>query len=142
MLGEGEAAARVLLDPSSPYFVLDRLRPHEGMLAFAREVRSAGRRTAILTNDTVEWRPAWDAVIGPEEFDHVVRSSAIGLRKPDPRAYATVLLRLGVAAGDSLFLDDFAPMADAARAVGMHAIHLVDHDAAIAAARRMIGLAA
>ena len=142
-LGDGEAAARTLLSPTSPYFVLDRLRPHEGMLAFSCEVHASGRRMAILTNDAIEWRPTWDAVIGSApQFDHVVRSSLLGMRKPDPRIYTAVLDHLGVPAGACLFIDDFAPMAAAAQAVGMQAIHLVDHDAAIADARRMLGLAA
>lgn len=141
-LGDGEAAARTLLDPTSPFFVLARLRPHEGMLAFSREAHASGRQTAILTNDAIEWRPAWDAVIGPAtQFEHVVRSSLLGIRKPDPRAYAAVIDRLGVDAGECVFIDDFAPMAEAGRAAGMHAIHLVDHDAGIAEARRVLGLA-
>jgi putative hydrolase of the HAD superfamily len=106
-------------------------------------VRDAGHRTAILSNDAVDWRPAWDALLRTtDQFEHVVRSSAIGMRKPDPRIYAHVLDLLDVEAGDALFLDDFEPMVAGARAVGMHAIHVVDHDAAIAEARTMLGLVA
>ena len=70
-----------------------------------------------------------------------MRSSLLGIRKPDPRAYAAVIDRLGIDAGECVFIDDFAPMAEAGRAAGMHAIHLVDHDAGIAEARRVLGLA-
>jgi HAD superfamily hydrolase (TIGR01509 family) len=60
-------------------------------------------------------------------FEVVIDSSAVGIRKPNPLIYMMALDQLGVAAGNSVFLDDAVGNIDAARAVGMHAI-LVEDD--------------
>ena len=39
-------------------------------------------------------------------FEVIVDSSAVGMRKPDPRIYQLALDQLGVAADRSVFLDD------------------------------------
>jgi epoxide hydrolase-like predicted phosphatase len=62
----------------------------------------------------------------------LIISAEVGLAKPDPRIYQLALEKLGVQAGDSIFLDDFKENVEAARAVGMLAIHFVDPQTAIA----------
>src|SRR3546814_1874846 len=39
-------------------------------------------------------------------FDHVVESSKVGVRKPDPAIYRMMCEALGVAASDCVYLDD------------------------------------
>ena len=58
-----------------------------------------------------------------DAFDAMIISAEIGMAKPDPRIYQLALEKLGVAASESVFLDDFRENVDAAEAVGMHAIH-------------------
>ena len=69
------------------------------MIAFARELRERGLRTALLTNNVREWEPLWRAKLPEldEIFEVVVDSAFVGLRKPDPRIYELTLERLGVA---------------------------------------------
>ena len=62
-----------------------------------------------------------------ELFEIVIDSSAVGIRKPDPRIYEMALAQLGVAADRAVFLDDAVGNVEAARALGMHAI-LVEDD--------------
>ena len=134
-----EATARVLMDPLSEYFVPAGFEPHAGMHDFVREVRDLGLKTAVITNSVVEWTPWWERVMPRLDlFDVVVHSCQVGMRKPNPAIYRWTLERLGVQAHETMFLDDFAAMADSARAVGMLTVHVEDHAAAIAQARRHV----
>jgi glucose-1-phosphatase len=58
-----------------------------------------------------------------DAFADIVISSEIGLVKPDARIYRLALERLGVAASEAVFIDDFERNVQGARAVGMQAVH-------------------
>jgi putative hydrolase of the HAD superfamily len=81
-------------------------------------------KTALLSN-------AWDdlrQIIAErwhfeDAFDTLVISAEVGLVKPDPRIYLLALERLGVEAGQAVFVDDFKRNVEGARAVGLHGIH-------------------
>jgi epoxide hydrolase-like predicted phosphatase len=99
------------------------LRPE--VVAKATELRRAGYRTALITNNARELEPVWRPRIPTEEmFDEVVDSSAVGLRKPEPEIFQLALDRLGVTAPEAVLLDDMATNVDAARALGLHAIRV------------------
>jgi len=109
------------------------LRPNEELFAFMRELRGRGYRMAILTNNVREWEPLWRAMLPIDEvFELVVDSAFVGVRKPDPAIYELLLSRLGLPAGATVFLDDLEVNCEAARALGMHAVHFRDNDQAIA----------
>ena len=55
-------------------------------------------------------------------FDHVVESSKVGIRKPDPRIYQLMLDHLGKPAENCVYLDDLGINCKPAAALGMHAI--------------------
>lgn len=55
-------------------------------------------------------------------FDHVIESSKIGLRKPDPRIYALMCEALDVAPEACVYLDDLGVNLKPARAMGMRTI--------------------
>lgn len=102
------------------------------VVEIALDIRRRGFRTALITNNIAEFSDGWRAMIPVEEiFEVVVDSSAIGIRKPNPRIYELTLEQLGVDAGASVFLDDAAGNIEAARAVGMQAI-LVGDDHTVA----------
>lgn len=141
LLGPLEPTARVLMDPASEYFVPAAFEAHDGMHAFFGEVHEMGMKTALISNVVDEWEPWWDAVVPPlERFDEVVYSCQVGLRKPNQAIYRLTMDRLGVAPEETLFLDDFPAMVDAARALGMVVVHVQDHEPAIDEARRLISL--
>ncbi|MDP3766504.1 MAG: HAD-IA family hydrolase [Dehalococcoidia bacterium] len=60
-------------------------------------------------------------------FDTVVVSGAVGVAKPDPRIYALAAERLGLPAESCLFIDDSKRNVEAAREVGMAAVHFRIH---------------
>ena len=95
----------------------------EAFVQLVRDLRAAGFKTGIVTNNVVEFREHWKRTMPMEElFDSVVDSSEVGLRKPDPAIYRHALDDIGVPAERTLFLDDFEGNIEAARSTGMHAI--------------------
>jgi len=131
--------ARLLFDPGSSFFPLARLRHHTGMGAFVREVRERGLATALLSNAVAEWEAVWATFVPADlPFDVSVMSYRVGMRKPEARIYQHVLAALGVEPAEAVFLDDFPAMVDGARAVGMQAVLVDDHDRAIAEARALL----
>jgi putative hydrolase of the HAD superfamily len=55
-------------------------------------------------------------------FDHLIESSKVGIRKPDPRIYQMMCDALGVAPEQCVYLDDLGINCKPAAALGMHAI--------------------
>jgi putative hydrolase of the HAD superfamily len=74
-----------------------------------------------------------------ELFEHVVESSKLGMRKPDPRIYHHVCELLGVAPEACIYLDDLGVNLKPARAMGMRTIKVGDPAAAIAELEAMVG---
>mgnify|MGYP001773192937 FL=1 len=59
-------------------------------------------------------------------FDHVIESSKIGIRKPDPRIYEMACSELGIAPADAVYLDDLGINLKPAKALGMHTIKVLN----------------
>ena len=55
-------------------------------------------------------------------FSHVIESSKVGVRKPDPEIYAMACEALGVAPSEAVFLDDLGINLKPAKALGMKTI--------------------
>ena len=119
----------------------DRITVNDDVVAAARRLRADGYRTAVVTNNVKEMAEAWRALLPVDElFDAVVDSSSIGIRKPNPAIFRHALDVLGgVAAGEAVFLDDAEGNVEGARAAGLHAIHVVDVDAALRELDRLLG---
>src|SRR3546814_1916363 len=64
-------------------------------------------------------------------FDHVVESSKVGVRKPDPAIYRMMCAALGVAASDCVYLDDLGINCKPAAMLGMHAIKVTSGEQAL-----------
>ncbi len=94
--------------------------------------------TACLTNNWVGFDDdaARQARSGLDEvlalFDHVIESSRVGIRKPDPRFYELACEIAGVEADEVVFLDDLGVNLKPARAMGMTTIKVDKPDQAIA----------
>lgn len=74
-------------------------------------------------------------------FEHVVESSKLGVRKPDPRIYRHACDLLGVRPEDCIYLDDLGINLKPARALGMRTIKVGDPDRAIDELQAMTGIA-
>jgi putative hydrolase of the HAD superfamily len=121
--------------------LLTLLQPVPEMIATARDVRAAGYRTAILTNNMREWgvwREIWDA---DRLVDVVVDSCQVGLRKPNPAIFElTVELMGGPAIDRTLFVDDFPWNIAAADRFGFRTMHVTDPVAAAIDLRQVLGV--
>jgi epoxide hydrolase-like predicted phosphatase len=89
-----------------------------------RALRGEGYKTALVTNNVMEFREHWRGVLPLEElFDVVVDSSEVGMRKPNPAIFHHTLELLdGVAPQRAIFLDDFAGNIEAAQRLGLHGV--------------------
>jgi epoxide hydrolase-like predicted phosphatase len=115
---------------------------NEPVVELVRELKAAGVRLGVLTNNVAEFRESWRAMLPFDElFDDVVDSHEVGVRKPNPEIYQLALARLGADAARTAFLDDVASNVTAAEGVGMKAV-VVDEDPApaVATVRRWAGL--
>jgi len=133
--------ASALIDPTSDHFLLGRITWSEPMLALLADAGAAGRPTAVISNQFSGWSDTFGDAVRALGADEVVISCDVGLRKPDAAIYRLACARLGVEPGDTLFLDDALAMAEGARAAGLTALHVTDHDVAATDARRLLGLA-
>ena len=73
-------------------------------------------------------------------FDHVIESSLVGLRKPDPRIYYMSCEALGVDPKDCIYLDDLGINLKPARAIGMTTIKVIDPNIAVGQVKEFLGI--
>jgi len=108
------------------------LQPNDRLIDYMRGLRERGYKLAICTNNVREWEARWRAMLPVDEiFDVVVDSAFVGSRKPEPRIYQITLERLGTAPEAALFVDDVEINCQAARELGIQAIHFRTTDQAI-----------
>ena len=114
----------------------------EPMVSLVHDLKSAGRRIGILTNNVREFRDFWWPLMDFDGvFDTIVDSHEVGMRKPNPEIYRLTLERLGARAGTTAFLDDLIANVEAARRLGIHGVHVgEDQTEAIAATRDLAGI--
>lgn len=112
------------------------LRPE--MLAAVHRCRNAGLTTGAITNNHMPFAEVPDGIRLPQldevlaAFDHVIESSVVGVRKPDPRIYEMACEQLGVLPDECVFLDDLGINLKPARALGMTTIKVGAADVALA----------
>jgi putative hydrolase of the HAD superfamily len=119
----------------------EALHPNEPMIELMRELKAEGFRMAMLTNNVKEWEPLWRTMLPVDEiFEIVVDSAFVGMRKPEREIYDLTVERLdGVPSEACLFVDDIELNCDAARDVGMQAVHYRQPNQAIADIRMAVG---
>ena len=105
--------------------------PVGSMYDAVRAIRSAGLRTALLSNS---WGMAdYPRHLFPGMFDVVVISGEVGMRKPEERIFRHAAGMLGLDPAECVFIDDIEVNVAAAEAIGMTAI--LHHDPAVTLAR-------
>jgi putative hydrolase of the HAD superfamily len=94
------------------------------MVAWQQKLKTAGIKTAILSNMGDSVRVSIEAAFPwLKNFDHCTWSYELGFAKPDARIYQFTLEKLGVRAEEALFIDDKQANIDAARKLGLEAVH-------------------
>ena len=106
---------------------------------------SGSLKTGCITNNVKTAGPdhaSRDALVAEafSIFGHVLESSRIGIRKPDPRIYQMMLEALSVAPSRAIYLDDLGINLKPAKALGMTTIKVVNGDDAIAELEGHLGM--
>ncbi|MCY2931785.1 MAG: HAD family hydrolase [Planctomycetota bacterium] len=108
-------------------YTRDLLTPRPGAIETVREVRRRGGKTALMTACSTDTPAAFQATAMAGLFDATLFSSVEGLTKPDGRFYALARERLGVQAGECLYVGDGAGRElPGALAAGMTPVLLCD----------------
>lgn len=100
------------------------------MVTALDRVIDAGFVTACLTNN-VAGDPRPDVAEVMARFHHVVESSKVGCRKPEPAFYERACELAGVEPAEVVFLDDLGINLKPASAMGMTTIKVLGADQAI-----------
>jgi putative hydrolase of the HAD superfamily len=117
----------------------EALEANPPMIELMRELKAAGYRMAMLTNNVREWEPLWRSMLPVDEiFETVVDSGFVGCRKPESKIYAITLERIEMPAEACLFVDDVQVNCEGAERAGMTAVHFQDNKQAIAAIRKAL----
>ena len=129
---EAQAAGHAISGHDVLALLSGDIRP--AMVAMLDQLKADGYIIGCITNNVPSGKGAGMAGT-PEKaaavaaimarFDHVIESSKIGIRKPDPRIYQTMCDALGVQPTACNYLDDLGVNCKPAAALGMYAIKVV-----------------
>lgn len=140
---EGEAVLAVLAGAVRPAMVaaLDRLKAERFTIGCITNNVPGGQMGLRGAGMARSESAAADIAAIMARFDHVIESSKVGVRKPDPRIYEMMCDALGVAASECVYLDDLGINCKPAATLGMHAIKVTSGDQALAALGTALGMA-
>ena len=102
------------------------LREIDGMAELVRQCADRYPLYALSNNNPLLWRATQRICSVLDCFSHIFLSHEIGLLKRDPRAYQHALDNVGCTPEESVLIDDNPRCIDAARQLGMHAVHFTD----------------
>jgi epoxide hydrolase-like predicted phosphatase len=88
----------------------------DSMTSLVTRAHAAGVRTGLLSNS---WGTGYDRSDWHEMFDAVVISGEVGMRKPEREIFELALDRMGMPAGECVFIDDLPQNISAAAEAGL-----------------------
>jgi len=115
---------------------LDRLKAESFKLGCITNNVPAGKGAGMAGSG--EKAAAVGAIMA--RFDHVIESSKVGVRKPDPRIYQMMCEALNVAPAQCIYLDDLGINCKPAAALGMAAIKVTSGAQALAELGALLAL--
>ena len=112
----------------------------ENMVSFLRELKSDFKLGCITNNVKSSSQENTDNET--EEvmsiFDHVIESSIVGIRKPNPEIYMMSCDALNVSPNQCIYLDDLGINLKPARKLGMTTIKVIEPEDAIQEVRNLL----
>jgi putative hydrolase of the HAD superfamily len=119
------------------------LFPAYDVMRVARDARTAGIKTAVLSNSLGrEPHDPYAPYYLPGNFDVSLLSADHGIRKPDPAIFKLILDQIGVPAERCVFADDTEDNLWTAYQLGMTVIHALDEQQTAAMLRELLELPA
>lgn len=116
-----------------------RERMVRALMACKAHVKVGCITNNVQTGSDIGWGPSVANILAL--FDHVIESSLVGLRKPDPRIYLMMCEALAVAPQHCVYLDDLGVNCKPAAQLGMTAIKVVNEAQALADLAAVTGFA-
>lgn len=116
-----ELSDRELVDGWNAIYV----REVPGVAALLQRAREKARVCAF-TNSNATHQQVWSRQFADvlSLFHGIFLSSELGMRKPEPEAFRAIAETLGVPLSRMVFFDDSLENVEAARAIGVRAIHV------------------
>jgi len=105
---------------------------------FLRGLR-ATHKTGLISNAWDGLRPWMISQKFDDAFDALTISAEVHAAKPAPGIYHQALAALGVAASESVFVDDVEQNIEACRALGMHGVQFHSAGQALAEVSELLG---
>lgn len=135
---EGEAVLAVLAGAVRPAMVaaLDTLKASGIAIGCITNNVPSGRGAGMARSEEMAREVA--AIMA--RFDHVIESSKVGVRKPDPRIYRMMCEALDVTPTACVYLDDLGINCKPAAGLGMHAIKVTSGEQALADLSAALGM--
>jgi putative hydrolase of the HAD superfamily len=99
------------------------IQPLPGMVELIRALSASGYQTPLLSNIPHDYAKVAHQTGLYDLFHPLLLSCDIGYEKPDHRAYKLLLERAQVLPEECLFIDDKLENVEAARALGIDAVH-------------------
>lgn len=104
-------------------YIRDNFSEVAGTRKIILRLRQQGFKLGLLSTHAREWiEYCQEKFRFIELFDQVSFSYEEGVSKPDPKAYQTILTKLGSAPQECVFIDDTPDNVSAAQAIGMNGI--------------------
>lgn len=145
--GREAAAAGHELEGSAVLVVLaGAIRP--AMVEALDQLKSEGYRLGCITNNVPSGKGAGMAQSASAaaevaavmtRFDHIIESSKVGVRKPDPHIYQMMCETLKVQPSECIYLDDLGINCKPAAALGMQAIKVSSGEQALQDLAKALG---
>ena len=112
----------------------------ENMVSFLRELKSDFKLGCITNNvkSSSEENTDNETKEAMSIFDHVIESSIVGIRKPNPEIYMMSCDALNVSPDQCIYLDDLGINLKPARELGMTTIKVIQTEDAIQEVRNLL----
>ena len=112
----------------------------ENMVSFLRELKSDFKLGCITNNvkPSSEENTDNETKEAMSIFDHVIESSIVGIRKPNPEIYMMSCDALNVSPNQCIYLDDLGINLKPARELGMTTIKVIQPEDAIQEVRNLL----
>ena len=109
---------------------LKGLIPYPDAIQTLEHFRARGVRMGVISDTSPSLHLTLKISGLSDYFESATCSAFAGCMKPDPRIYRQALSAMGARAEESLYVDDYEPESDGARAIGMIAFHIARHSGA------------
>ena len=140
---DGASVIACLAGDIRPYMVtaLDRLKAAGfGIGCITNNVKAGPKSGLLGTAMARNADKAREVEAIMARFDHVIESSKVALRKPDPRIYQMMCDLFSVEPSACIYLDDLGINCKPAAGLGMHAIKVTDGEKALAELETVLGV--